>query len=63
MSDSCFDDRYTKVVKPTASYTIVPKATASYTIVEEPCFALLSILTEHSIEILHEDSRRMVREG
>ena len=73
MSDYCYDNRYSGVAKPTASYTKIAKATASYSgfakpsvsyaVVEEPCYALLSLLTEHGIEILYEDSRRIVREG
>jgi hypothetical protein len=68
------DDQYTKIPKPTAtyteiakpevSYTIVGKATSpTYNIVVQPCLELLAILTESSIEILHEDSRVMVVEG
>ena len=74
MSSSYYDDLYTLVAKPTASYTVTAKPTASYTvvakgtrpattIVPDPCLELLAILTEDSIEILHEDSRVMVREG
>ena len=45
-------------------YTIVPKATRpDTTVVPDPCLETLAILTESSIEILHEDSRTMVREG
>ena len=69
------DDQYTKVpkpaaptytvdVKPTASYTIIGKAVSpAYTVVPQPCLELLAILTEAFVEILHEDTRVMVREG
>lgn len=68
------DSQYTKIPKPTATYTDVPKPVVSYTVVEkstspaytiivQPCLELLAILTESAIEILHEDSRVMVREG
>lgn len=45
-------------------YTIVPKATRpTTTVVPDPCLELLAILTESSIEILHEDGRTMTKEG
>ena len=54
MSSSYYDDLY----------TVVPKATRpTTTVVADPCLELLAILTESSIEILHEDGRTMVREG
>ena len=68
------DDQYTKVAKPTAtytevakpaapSYTVTAKPTASYTVIETPCLELLAIMTEDSIDLLHEDGRTMVVEG
>lgn len=64
MSSHYYDDLYTKVAKPTASYTITPKAASpTITVVPDPCLELLALLTESAIEILHEDTRVMVREG
>lgn len=64
MSSEYYDDLYILVVKPTVNITVVSKsASPTITIVADPCLEPLAILTESSVEILHEDSRTMVKEG
>lgn len=75
MSSEYYDNQYTLISKPVVLGTIDPKdvsptitvvskaSSPVITVIEDPCIELLAILTEDSYEILHEDSRTMVREG